>query len=444
MIAGMKVIHLISGAGPMYCGSCMHGNTLAAGLRKEGVDVIVAPLYTPVRTDEENISIDRLSMGGINVYLRESLPLWRWVPSFVRRLLDRPSLVAWAAGRGTKTRPEQLGRLALAMFRGDDGPLKAEVDQLIAWLETESRPDVIHLSNVMLAGLARPLRERLNVPVVATLSGEDTFLDKLPEPYRSQARAELRQRAKDLDALIAMSGYYAEFMAGYLDLPPERIEFIRPGLNLEGHGNRQDRRLDGSEVPFSLRPKTVGFFSRICPDKGLHLLVDALLAVQKSGKFPAFRLRVAGYIDRQDQTYLDDILKRVNASQLKDDFEYVGELDRPGKIDFMQSLDLLCIPTVVRESKGLPVLEALANGVPVVLPNHGAFSELVAATGGGLLHEPNSVTALSATLGRMLTDDAFAAECGRRGRVAVHDCFSSPREARETISLYQKLCSGKR
>ncbi len=161
----------------------MHGNTLAAALRKSGADVLLAPVYTPVRTDEENVSIDRLAMGGINVYLDESLPLWRWMPPFVRRLLDRPSLVSWAARGGSSTSPEHLGRLTVAMFRGEAGPLKSEIQQLVDWLQAEIQPDIVHLSNVMLAGLAHPLRERLGVPVVATLTGEDTFLDKLPAPY---------------------------------------------------------------------------------------------------------------------------------------------------------------------------------------------------------------------------------------------------------------------
>ena len=131
----MKIAHLIAGAGPMYCGSCMHGNTLAAALRKAGADVVLAPVYTPLRTDEENVSIDRLAMGGINVYLDEGLPFWRWMPRFLRRQLDRPALVSWVARRGSSTRPEQLGRLAVAMFRGEDGPLKGDVQGLVEWLQ---------------------------------------------------------------------------------------------------------------------------------------------------------------------------------------------------------------------------------------------------------------------------------------------------------------------
>ena len=189
----------------------MHGNTLAAALRKSGADVLLAPVYTPVRTDEENVSIDRLAMGGINVYLDESLPLWRWMPPLVRRLLDRPSLVSWAARGGSSTRPEHLGRLTVAMFRGEAGPLKSEIQQLIDWLQAEVQPDIVHLSNVMLAGLARPLRERLGVPVVATLTGEDSFLDKLPAPYHAQARTELRARAADLAGLVALCRVLCRF-----------------------------------------------------------------------------------------------------------------------------------------------------------------------------------------------------------------------------------------
>ncbi|MGO9114982.1 MAG: glycosyltransferase family 4 protein [Thermoguttaceae bacterium] len=445
----------------------MHGNTLAAALRKAGADVILAPVYTPLRTDEENVSIDRLAMGGINVYLDESLPLWRWMPAPVRRLLDQPSLVSWVARRGSSTRPEQLGRLAVAMFRGEDGPLKSDIQQLIDWLQAEVRPDIVHLSNVMLVGLARPLRQRLGVPVVATLSGEDSFLEKLPSPYYAQARAELRARAADLSGIVAMCSYYADFMAEYLAVPREKIDVIRPGLNLEGYdgewtrdsGHRHEdsrglainrpsfvgwadgQRVQlGRQVSSSNQPKTIGFLSRICADKGLHLLIEALHAMSEAGDLPPHRLRVAGYLDRLGRAYLDEIQKRLAAWGMADRFEYVGELDRSGKIAFLQSLDVLCLSSVIRESKGLSVLEAWANGVPAVLPDHGAFSEMVADTGGGLLYDPQRPEALAAALGRMLRDGAFAAECGQRARLAVHERYTSQRESREILALYERLC----
>jgi glycosyltransferase involved in cell wall biosynthesis len=436
----MKIVHLLAGAGPMYCGSCIHGNTLAAGLRKAGADILLAPIYTPLRTDEQNVSIDRLAMGGINVYMDEVVPIWRRMPAFVRRLLDRPSIVSWVARRGSRTRPEQLGRLALAMFRGDDGSLKNEVHQLIDWLEAEGRPDIVHLSNVMLAGLARPLRERLNATVIATLSGEDGFLEKLPAPYYAQARAELRARAADLSGLVSMCNYYADFMAGYLAVPREKIDVIQPGLNLDGF---PPPSLDGVKSlvagPQPGRPKTIGFFSRICHDKGLHLLIDTLRAMEKGDALPQFRLRVAGYLDPPDRAYLEGLQKRITAWGMADQFEYLGEVDHAGKIAFFESLDVLCLPTLIAESKGLPVLEAWACGVPAVLPDEGAFSEMIAETGGGLLYDPRRPEGLAEALGRMLREEAFAAECGRRAHRAVHERYTSHREARDVLALYERL-----
>ncbi len=253
------------------------------------------------------------------------------------------------------------------MLRGDAGPLKNDIQQLVDWLQAEVRPDVVHLSNVMLAGLALPLGRRLGVPVIATLSGEDSFLEKLPAPDLAQARAELRGGVADLAGLVAMCRFYADFMADYLAVPREKIDVIRPGLNLAGHA--EQREAGGHE---NARPKIIGFFGRICADKGLHLLVDALHAMREAGNVPPYRLRVAGYLDHADRAYLAEMRKRVPHWDMADRFEYAGELDRAGKIAFLRSLDVLCLPSLIRESKGLSALEAWASGVPAVLPDHGA------------------------------------------------------------------------
>ena len=88
----MKILHLLAGAGGMYCGGCLHGNTLAAALRKAGEDVILAPLYTPIRTDEDDVSIERVALGGANVYLQQRWALFRHLPALVDRFLDHATL----------------------------------------------------------------------------------------------------------------------------------------------------------------------------------------------------------------------------------------------------------------------------------------------------------------------------------------------------------------
>ena len=92
--APMRLAYIAAGAGGMYCGSCIHDNTLAAALMRRGVDVALIPTYTPLRTDEESVSLDRVFYGGINVFLQEKLGFFRHTPRFVDWLFDRPGCCA--------------------------------------------------------------------------------------------------------------------------------------------------------------------------------------------------------------------------------------------------------------------------------------------------------------------------------------------------------------
>jgi glycosyltransferase involved in cell wall biosynthesis len=441
----MKVVHLTAGAGPMYCGSCLQGNTLAAALRAAEIDLLLVPLYTPLRTDEHNVSADHLAFGGINVYLQERSRLFRHTPWFVDRLWDRPAVIHWAMRRGTRTRPEHLGALTLAMLRGRDGPLAKELEKLLRWLSDDVRPELIHLSNVMLSGLAGPLRQRLGVRVVSTLSGEDTFLDNLPASYAEAARTELRRQVAQLDALVAMSAYYADFMADYLAFPRDKIRLIPPGLNLPGYAPREKRGRnyfspENSSDPFF----TIGYCSRICPEKGLAQLAEAFAALCRDRTLPPLRLRAAGYLDPADRPYLDEIRRRLHAAGCEDRFEYTGEPDRAGKIAFLQSLDVFSVPSTFRESKGIAVVEASACGVPAVLPDHGALGEMVARSGGGLLYPPGDVPQLTAALRRMIVEPELAAACGRRAHEAALAHNDVQLTAARTIELYEELITGDR
>jgi glycosyltransferase involved in cell wall biosynthesis len=422
----------------MYCGSCLHGNTLAAAMRAAGHDSLLVPMYTPLRTDEEDVSIDRVAFGGINVHLQQHSGIFRRTSAF-DRLLDSPRMLRWVAGRSATVRPERLGPLTLSMLEGERGRQRKELDKLVQWLD-ELRPDIVHLNNALLLGVAGEIRRRLDAVVVCSLTGEDVFLEKLPEPYRGQALALLHERAGDVAALVAMNHYYADFMADYLDVPRDGIHVVQPGLNLAGIALRSEGVPPATEhaaEPPAIR--TIGFLARICPDKGLRQLAAALRVLADDRDAPQVRVRAAGYLGPGDRGYLDEIEKQITDAGLDDRFEYVGELDRPGKLAFLQSLDVFCLPTVYRESKGLSVFEAWAVGVPAVLPAHGAFPEMIADTCGGVLFEPGNTAALAAALKRMVADADFAAQCGRRAQQIVHQRYNAQVMAERMLELYEGL-----
>jgi glycosyltransferase involved in cell wall biosynthesis len=431
----MRIAYITAGAAGMYCGSCLHDNTLAAALLEMGEDVILIPTYTPLRTDEADVSINRIFFGGINVYLQQKSAVFRHTPWWFDRLLDHPALLNSLSRRAGSVDPAQLGDLTVSMLRGEAGRQRKELEKLVHWLVTDVKPDVVHLSNSMQIGMARMLRERSGPPVVCQLSGEDLFIEKLPPPHYAAAREHLRERAADVDAFVAINRYYADFMADYLAVDRAKVHVIPHGVKLEGHGSRV------SKQPHE--PRVIGYLARICHDKGLHLLVEAAEQLAARPDVPQFEVRAAGYLGVADKPYLAAIEKKAAAGPLAGKFHYIGELNRAEKIAFLQTLDVFATPTVYRESKGLPALEAMANAVPVVLPDHGSFSGLVADTGGGLLHRPHDATDLADRLAEMLDNPDRASQYGAAGREAIQDRYHAAAMARQTRDLYRKL-AGKR
>src|SRR5207245_7220242 len=144
----MKIAYITAGAAGMYCGSCMHDNTLVAALTAQGHDALLIPTYTPIRTDEVDVSQKRVFLGGINVYLQQKLGLFRHTPWFLDRLLDANGLLRWVSRFAVKTQAEELGELAVSVLQGEHGFQRKEVDKLAAWLADEVRPDIVNLTNV--------------------------------------------------------------------------------------------------------------------------------------------------------------------------------------------------------------------------------------------------------------------------------------------------------
>jgi glycosyltransferase involved in cell wall biosynthesis len=429
----MRLAYITAGAAGMYCGSCLHDNTLASALLATGHEVLLVPTYTPIRTDETDVSQKRVFFGGINVYLQQKLALFRHTPWAVDRLLDARGLLKLASRFATRTQAEDLGALTVSMLKGEHGHQRKEVDKLVGWLASEVRPEVVNLTNVLLSGMVDELKRRLEVPVLGTLQGDDIFLEALPEPYRGQALELVRAHCGRLDGFIATSRYYADFMAEYLRIPRGRIDVVYPGLNLQGHAvpGETPARANGG-------PLTIGYFARICPEKGLHVLVEAFRILSQVEGAPPCRLRVSGWLGDNNRRYFSDLRTRLAGWGLADRFEHVESPDHASKVRFLQGLDVLSVPTTYREPKGLYVLEAWANGVPVVQPRHGSFPELVEQTGGGLLVNPDDPADLARGLRQMLEDHGRRVELGRKGQEAVHRELNADKMAQNTVTVYRK------
>lgn len=424
----MRILFLTPGTGSFYCGTCLRDNALASALRKQGHDALMIPLYLPPTLDEENVSPEApLFYGGVNAYLQQKSSLFRKTPRWVDKLLDSPALLKMAASRAGSTQPEDLGDMTLSMLRGEDGNQAKELDRLVEWLRTDGKADVICLSNVLLMGLVRRLKKETGAFVAVTLQGEDSFLDSLPEPERTQSWVTLAERAQEADAFIAPSQYYAKVMTERCGLPKERVHVVPNGILLD----------DYPTVPRTVAPDppVLGFLSRMCPPKGLHALVDAFLAL-KNGQIPNLKLCVIGTQTDADVPYVDGLRIRIAEKGFGEDVAFHPNVSREEKIRLLQTLSVLSVSPTYGESFGLYVIEAMAAGVPVVQPNEAAFPELIRATGGGVLYDAKTENRLADALASLLSDPNAILAMGETGRKAVRAKFDVERMAENVLRVF--------
>lgn len=444
----MRVAILAAGAAGMLCGSCLRDNRLAATLRARGRDVHLIPLYTPIRTDEADASDATVFYGGINVFLQQKSAIFRHLPPEVDGILNAPALLRRVGRRAARVRPEEVAALAVSVLRGEHGRQSKELSRLIRGLR-KLRPDLVNLPNLLLLGLARRIRQELGAAVVCTLSGEDVFVDAMPEPYRGQVLREIRERSGDVDAFIAVTEYYARHAVGHFGLPAQRVHVVQLGIRTDdftphassgpppdGAGGRSSRRPSENEGS-PAGPFTIGYLARVCPEKGLDRLCQALVELRAGGR--DCRVLAAGYLAPADRPFLARIVAALRERGAAEHFEYRGEITRGEKVALLASLHVLSVPTVYREAKGLYVLEALAAGVPVVQPRHGSFPELIEQTGGGLLYEPGQPGALAGELARLMDDEPLRRRLAAVGQAAVRERFTDVQMAERTWEVFKRV-----
>ena len=423
----MRLLYLTAGAAEMYCGSCLRDNALAAALLARGHDVLLAPVYTPTTTDEKNVSDAHVFFGGVSVYLEQHFPMFRHTPALFDRIWDSTAVLKVASKKQIKVDPAMLGGMTVSMLKGLQGHQRKEVLKMLRWLKDVPRFDAISLPFSLLIGLARPLRDDLKAPVVCTVQGDDLFLDQLPEPWRTQSLDLIRASVKDVDLFIAVSEFYVDVMNTFLGIPRDRIRVVPLGINMDGHTLQQTR---------TAPPFTIGYFGRIAPEKGLHVLAEAYRRLRTRPGVPETRLLAGGYMLNEHRPYFAGVQRDITAWGLADEFHYAGAPDRLGKIALYHQMDLFSMPATYGEPKGFTLIEAMANGIPIVQPARGAFTEIVQKTGGGVLVEPDDPDALADALYRLLTDRSRAAELGRAGAEGVRRHYTVEQMAARAEAVY--------
>ena len=429
-----RIVYITAGAGGMYCGSCIRDNLLTGGLEDLGWDVTLLPLYTPIRVDEADHSVDQIFFGGINVYLQQKIPLFRHLPSFLDRWLDNPKLIRRVASRAVSVSAKELGSMTLSMVKGEHGYQKKEVARLVHWLKELAKPDLICLTNLLVGGSIPALKRELGVPIFVTLQGDDVFLDELEEPWREQVLAEMKKLASEADGFITFSEFYRDHMCGVLDIPKEKFRIVPLGVDVEEfntvHAAQKDRKGNSR----------IGYFARLSPEKGFDIAVDSFLELAKRNNDA--ELHVAGWLSEKDRKFYEEQIQKIEEAGLSGRFQHVEAPDLAGKLKFLSEIDIFSVPARFIEPKGIYVLEAMACGLPVGAPDRGAFPEMINASGAGALSRHGDPVDLADKLHDMIENPDRCREMGAAGRKWVEESNNQRLMAEATGSVFASVLSG--
>ena len=429
----MKIIYLITGSGgSFYCANCYRDMLYLRAIRKvPGTTAKAIPLYLPPDEDvDKNHEMDtHVFFGAISMYLREKVRIFRNMPMFLEKFFRLKPFLKLAARLAGTTRSEGLEDMTLNMIKGDATFRKDEVDRLVSYLNSEGRPDIIHLSNALILGLARQLKKRMDVKIVCSLLNEDNWVIDMEESYQGKAWKMMAEESEHIDAFVTPSRYSKEQFISETGIKGDNIHIVPLGFD------PPDYEKPGEQS----RPPTIGYFCRVSEHNGFDKLVDAFIDIKTRNIIPGLTFHVCGGYTGDDKLFISKQIKKIREHEFQKSIKICNEFSGDKKAQFFENVDVISVPVRKLDGYGLYILEANGAGVPVVQPATGAFPEILEITGGGITYSPDTVSELSKSLVKVLTDHDLRKKLGETGSVKVRSELSLDKMSEGLSEVYNKM-----
>jgi glycosyltransferase involved in cell wall biosynthesis len=428
----MKIVYLITGSGgSFYCGNCYRDMIYLRSIRKvPGTIASAIPLYLPPDgTTVENGLDKNVFFGAISMYLREKVSFLKNMPVFMDKIVDSPPMLKMAAKRAGTTRTEGLEDMTLNMIKGENAFPDKELQRLVDYITKDGKPDIIHLSNALIIGLAHQIKKKIDVKIVCSLLNEDDWIDEMAEPWQSGAWDLIAKEAGNVDAFLTPSKYYKDHFISKTGISGANIHVVPLGIDPADLVNIEKKH----------NWPAVGYFCRINSQNGFDKLVDAFIELKLGNTLPGLTLHISGGYTGDDKSFIQEQIRKVKEKGLKSSIKIYPEFQGNSKQEFFSNIDVMCVPVRKHDGYGLYILEANAAGVPVVQPATGAFPEIVEKTGGGITYFPDSAGELSRSLAEFLNQKDLITDMGKRGKEKVLSELSLEKMSEGLSRVYNSL-----
>ncbi len=423
----MKIVHVIPGSGgSFYCGNCLRDSKLFEAIRKKGHDVIILPMYLPLFAHDNNNKDVPVFFGAISIYIKQNYPLFRKMPQWLEKLLNSKPMLKLAAGMANSTRAKGLEDMTVSMLMGEEGQQKKELETMIKWLEDHYKPDLIHISNALLLGLAPMMKKRLNVPIVCSLQDEDVWVDVMSEPFREKVWELMKQKTEHVDKFISVSNYFTDLMKKKMQIDRDKIQTLYLGVN----------PADYKYINSIQKPRNIGFISRLSEENGLDILIDAFILLKNHPHHKDTKLLLTGGHTADDKKFLKTQKLKITLAGLKEQVEFLPEFDDSKRADFFNQTAVLSVPVRKGEAFGIYLAEAMASGIAIVQPKLGAFPEVVEISKGGITYENNDPQSLANAWLEIFNDEGKLKKFSENAVKSVETEFNINNLAGKMIDIY--------
>ncbi len=350
------------------------------------------------------------------------------MPKWMEKFFNSSFFLKLAAKRAGSTRAEGLEDMTISMLKGHEGYQAEELEMLIDYLKNHEKPDVVHLSNALLLGLAKKIKEEVKVPVICSLQDEDVWIDAMRKDYVPGLWKLMGEKAKDVDYFVSVSSYFANVMSKKMQISSEKLITVYIGLNPLNYNY---------SLPDLSKP-VIGYMSRLNKENGFGLIVDAFIKLKQLPNNKDLKLKITGGNTGDDKAFIKKQKRKLQKNGILKDVQFLNAYEGKAKKEFLSSLTLLSVPVLQGEALGLYQIEAMASGTPIVQPDLGAFPEIINATGGGMIYHPNNAENLSKALNDLLSDKEKLERMATEGRKAIENKFDINSLVNKMISIYQK------
>jgi len=403
-------------------------------LRKKGHQVVKIPMYLPLFSDEHDITDIPVFYGAVSIYLKQLFPIFRKAPCWFDRLLNTKPVLKMAASMTGSTNAKGLEEMTVSMLLGENGKQQEELERMVEWIGGHCKPDIIHISNALLLGLAHRIREKMNVPIVCSLQDEDVWVDVMKPSYRDKVWTLMQEKSADVDAFIAVSQYYAGMMKERMKLPKDKVFSIYLGVDPDEY----------EFVSAEKKPRSIGYISRMCHENGLDIVADAFVLLKKQAGFEDVKLVITGGSTPSDSKYIAGIRKLIRKAHLDKYVDFHEVFEGEGRKEFFRKVAIASVPVRNGEAFGIYLSELMASGIPIVQPALGAFPEIVSLSGGGINYSPNAPEILAEKWMRILPDKERLAQLSHQARKGVELYFDIKVHASEMVAVYTQIIEEKK